>query len=130
VRAFDYDVIYTRWAQSLSPGNEQRYFWGSTSVDDEGSNNYAGISKPGTDALIHRIVGTPDRDYLVAVTHALDRVLLETHDVVPSYTITYARTARWDRFSHPETLPEFAIGFPDIWWWDEDKAAATGGNSR
>ena len=130
VRSFDYDVIYTRWAQSLSPGNEQRYFWGSSSVDDEGSSNYAGISDPGIDALIEKIVLAPDRDTLVAATHALDRVLLETHNVVPSYTITYARTARWDRFSHPETLPEFSIGFPDIWWWDEDKAAATGGNSR
>ena len=72
----------------------------------------------------------PDRDTLVAATHALDRVLLAMNNVVPSYTITYARTARWDRFSHPEILPEFSIGFPDVWWWDEDKAALTGGNSQ
>lgn len=130
VRSFDYDVIYTRWAQSLSPGNEQRYFWGSSSADELGSRNYAGISDPGVDALIERIVLAPDRDTLVAATHALDRVLLAMNNVVPSYTITYARTARWDRFSHPEILPEFSIGFPDVWWWDEDKAALTGGNSQ
>ncbi|HWJ87577.1 MAG TPA: extracellular solute-binding protein [Pelagibacterium sp.] len=130
VRAFDYEVIYTRWAQSLSPGNEQRYFWGSSSVNEQGSRNYAGIADPGVDALIDKIVRAPDRDTLVAATHALDRVLLAMHNVMPSYTITYARVARWDRFSHPEILPEFAIGFPDIWWWDEDKARATGGNTR
>ncbi|MAN77508.1 MAG: hypothetical protein CML24_10030 [Rhizobiales bacterium] len=130
VRSFDYDVIYTRWAQSLSPGNEQRYFWGSSSADEQGSQNYAGISDPGVDALIEKIVLAPDRETLVAATHALDRVLLAMNNVVPSYTITYARTARWDRFSHPETLSEFSIGFPDVWWWDEEKAAATGGNSQ
>ncbi|RDE08299.1 extracellular solute-binding protein [Pelagibacterium lacus] len=130
VRSFDYDVIYTRWAQSLSPGNEQRYFWGSSSAEEQGSQNYAGIADPGVDALIDRIVRAPDRETLVAATHALDRVLLAMHNVVPSYTITYARTARWDRFDHPETLPEFAIGFPDIWWWDQEKAAATGGSNR
>lgn len=127
VRAFDYDVIYTRWAQSLSPGNEQRFMWGSSSAEEQGSRNYAGISDPGVDALIQRLVSAPDRETLEAATLALDRVLLAMHNVVPSYTITYARTARWDRFSHPEILPEFAIGFPDVWWWDEDKAAATGG---
>lgn len=127
VRSFDYEVIYTRWAQSLSPGNEQRFFWGSSSADENGSRNYAGISDPGVDALIEEIVKAPNREYLVAATHALDRVLLAMHNVMPTYTITYARTARWNRFSHPEMLPEFSIGFPDIWWWDEEKAAATGG---
>jgi microcin C transport system substrate-binding protein len=130
VRGYDYDMIYTRWAQSLSPGNEQRFMWGSSSVTQEGSTNYAGISDPGVDALIDRIVMAPDREYLEAATKALDRVLLAMHNVVPSYTITYARTARWNRFSHPEELPYYAIGFPDIWWWDEEKAAATGGTAR
>src|SRR5690606_4084015 len=98
MRSFDYEVVYQSWAQSLSPGNEQRYFWGSSSADEEGSRNYAGIADPGIDALIDRIVSAPDRDYLVAATKALDRVLLASHLVVPSYVITYARTARWDRF--------------------------------
>lgn len=128
MRSFDYEVVYQSWSQSLSPGNEQRYFWGSTSAAEAGSENYAGIADPGIDALIEKIVTAPDREYLVAATKALDRVLLAHHFVVPTYVITYARTARWNRFSHPETLPEFSIGFPDIWWWDEEKAAATGGN--
>lgn len=130
IRSFDYDMMYTRFAQTLSPGNEQSYFWGSSSVDEEGSSNYGGISDPGVDALIQKIVLAPDREYLVAASRALDRVLLSHHYVLPSYTISYARTARWDRFSHPDVLPEFAIGFPGIWWWDAEKAAATGGTAR
>ena len=56
----------------------------------------------------------------------VDRVLLAGHYVTPSYTLRKARIARWDRFSHPDVLPEYAIGFPSIWWYDEAKAAKTG----
>jgi microcin C transport system substrate-binding protein len=127
VRSFDYDVLYTSWAQSFSPGNEQRYFFGSSSADEEGSQNYAGIADPGIDALIDKVIFADDRETLEAATKALDRVLLANAYIVPSYTLLNARVARWDRFSHPDPLPEFAIGFPNIWWWDEEKAAKTGG---
>lgn len=127
LRSFDYDMIYASWAQSYSPGNEQRYFFGSSSVDEEGSRNYAGIADPGVDALIDKLVAAQNRDTQLAVTEALDRVLLAHDYVVPGYSLRYSRTARWDRFSRPETLPEFANGFPTIWWWDAEKAAKTGG---
>ncbi len=42
--------------------------------------------------------------------------------VIPSYALGISRIARWDRFSHPETLPEFSIGFPTIWWWNQKRA--------
>ena len=126
-RSHDYDVIYTGWGQSFSPGNEQRYFFGSSSVDEEGSQNYAGIADPGVDALIELIIGADDRATQEAATTALDRVLLHHHYIIPSYTLRNSRIARWDRFSHPEPLPEFGSAFPTIWWWDEAKAAKTGG---
>jgi microcin C transport system substrate-binding protein len=126
-RSFDYDVIYSGWGQSFSPGNEQRYFFGSSSANEEGSQNYAGIADPGVDALIDKIIGADDRATQEAATKALDRVLLHHHYVVPSYTLRNSRVARWDRFSHPEPLPEFSSGFPTIWWFDEAKAAKTGG---
>ena len=129
IRSFDYDVIYTSWTQSFSPGNEQRYFFGSGSVDEEGSRNYAGIADPGVDALIDKLIVADDRDTQLAIVKALDRVLLQHHYVVPGYALNYSRTARWDRFSRPETLPEFSNGFPSIWWWDAEKAAKTGGAS-
>lgn len=127
LRSFDYDMIYSSWPQSFSPGNEQRDFFGSANADKQGSRNYAGIADPGIDALIETVIAAKDRPTQEAATAALDRVLLANHFVVPGYTLTYSRTARWNRFSHPETLPEFSSGFPSIWWFDEDKAAATGG---
>ena len=129
-RSFDFDVIYSGWAQSYSPGNEQRFFFGSSTANEEGSQNYAGIANPAIDALIDKLVVADDRDTQIAITKAIDRVLLHNHYIVPSYTLRNSRTARWDRFSRPETLPEFSSGFPTIWWWDEDRAAATGGASR
>lgn len=128
IRARDFDMIITGWGQSLSPGNEQRDFWGSAAADREGSTNYAGIKDPGIDALIEKVIYARDREELVAATHALDRVLLAHDYVVPSWNYPNTRTARWNRFSRPETLPEYGSGaFPTIWWWDDAKAKATGG---
>lgn len=122
----DFDMIYTGWAQSLSPGNEQRDFWGSASAAQNDSRNYAGIADKGVDALVDKIIFADDRDTIIAATRALDRVLLAHHYVTPTYTLRKSRIARWDRFSHPEELPEFSIGFPTVWWYDEAKAAKTG----
>jgi microcin C transport system substrate-binding protein len=127
VRSFDYDMIYSGWGQSYSPGNEQRYFFGSSSVNEEGSQNYLGLADPGVDALIDKVIGADDRATQEAAVKALDRTLLHHHLMVPSYSLRQSRIARWNRFSHPETLPEFSSGFPTIWWFDAEKAAATGG---
>lgn len=126
VRARDFDMIITAWGQSLSPGNEQRDYWGSESAKREGSRNYAGISNPAVDQLIERVIYAKDRDELVAATHALDRVLLWNDYVIPAWTLRYTRTARWDRFARPPTLPKYSFDFPTIWWWDAAKAAKIG----
>ena len=129
-RSFDYDVIYTGWAQSFSPGNEQRFFFGSSTANEEGSQNYAGIANPAIDALIDKLVVADDRDTQLAITAAIDRVLLHNYYMVPSYSLRNSRIAHWNRFSHPENLPDFSSGFPTIWWWDAEKAAKTGGASQ
>ncbi len=127
VRDRNFDLIITGWAQSLSPGNEQRDFFGSESADREGSRNYAGIKNPAVDALIERVIFAKDRDELVAATKALDRVLLWNHYVVPTWNYGFTRTARWDRFGKPEKLPAYSLAFPDIWWFDRERAAKIGG---
>ena len=126
VRSRDYDIIVTGWAQSLSPGNEQISYFGSESADREGSYNFAGIKNPAVDEMIRRVIFAKDRDELVAATKALDRVLLWNQYVVPMWTISYSRTARWDRFGFPATLPTYSYGFPSIWWYDMAKAEKTG----
>ena len=126
VKSFDFDIIVGSWGQSLSPGNEQRNYWGSAAADRPGSRNLAGIRDEAVDWLIERIIYAKSREELVAATRALDRVLLWNHYVVPMWHITYERTARWNRFGKPARIPEHSVGFPDIWWWDEQKAAKIG----
>lgn len=128
IRSRDFDMIVDNFGQSLSPGNEQRSYWGSAAADLEGSGNSAGIKNEAIDQLIEKIVYAPNRAELVAATKAMDRVLLWNHYMIPQWHYGFVRTARWDRFGKPDEMPEFAPpGFPNIWWWDAEKAAKTGG---
>jgi len=127
LRSRDFDVITASWGESLSPGNEQRGYWGSQAADQPGSLNLVGIKNPAVDAMIDQVIFAKSRDDLVAATRALDRVLLWNHYVVPQWTYGKVRSARWDRFGRPDPLPKYgASGFPMVWWWDADKAAKTG----
>ncbi len=124
LRQWDYDIIVASWGQSLSPGNEQRGFWSSEAAGQPGSRNLIGIKNPAVDTLIERLIFSKDRDDLVAATKALDRVLLWNDYVVPQWTYGKLRSARWDRFGHPENMPKYGnAAFPAVWWWDADKAA-------
>jgi microcin C transport system substrate-binding protein len=130
LRSFDFDIIIEQWPESLSPGNEQREYWGSQSADQAGSRNTIGIKSPAVDALIDKVIFAKDRADLVAATKALDRVLLWNFYVVPQFTYSFARYARWDRFSHADPLPKYArSGLPSLWWFDADKAAKIGKRS-
>jgi microcin C transport system substrate-binding protein len=129
-RNWDYDIVIANWGESLSPGNEQRGYWGSPAADQPGSRNVIGIKNPAVDALIDRVIFAKNRAELVAATKALDRVLLWNYYVVPQFTYDKVRTARWDRFGRPEKLPTYGMSaFPTIWWWDGDKAGKTGTRS-
>ena len=129
LRSFDYDMIIDQWGQSLSPGNEQREYWGSQAADQPGSRNAVGIKNPAVDTLIDKVIFAKDRSELVAATRALDRVLLWNFYVVPQFSYPFSRYARWDRFSHAE-LPKYArSGLPSLWWYDADKAARIGKRS-
>jgi microcin C transport system substrate-binding protein len=113
--------------ESLSPGNEQREYWGSAAADRPGSQNLAGIKDPGVDALIDKVIFAKDRQGQVAATRALDRVLLAHHYVVPQYTAPVTRAVRWNRFGHPAVMPKNASpAFPTVWWYDQALAAKTG----
>ena len=117
VQSFDYDVIVASWRQTLSPGNEQRNFWSSTAAQTPGSRNYAGIADPVVDELIERQIAAPDRPTQVALTRALDRVLLWGYYVIPGSHSRSHRLAYWNTFSRPPKPPRNGTGFPDTWWW-------------
>lgn len=130
LRSFDFDMIIDQWGESLSPGNEQREFWGSQAADIPGARNTIGIKNPAVDALIEKVIYAKDRGELVAATHALDRVLLWNFYLVPQFTYGFSRYARWDRFSHAEPLPKYGrSGLPTLWWYDAEKAARIGKRS-
>ena len=122
VRKFDFDITTIPFQQSESPGNEQRFFWGSDAADVEGSWNFVGIKNPAIDKLIDRIILAKDRADLVAATRALDRVLLWNHYVVPQWHTPFKRVAMWNVFGRPATLPRRDVAFYRVWWWDAAKA--------
>lgn len=115
VKSFDYEMIVGIIPQSLSPGNEQRYFFGSLSADTQGSRNYSGVKSALVDCLIDRLINTPDRDSLVLATRTLDRVLLELDIVVPHYFLPSFRLAIWDNIAMPKVQPLYDIS-PTLWW--------------
>lgn len=122
VKSFDFDMIVQVWGQSLSPGNEQREFWGSRAADVQGSRNVVGIKDPAIDRLIDLVIAAPDRKSLVTRVHALDRVLLWNHFVIPHWHITYDRVAYWDKFGQPEVIPLQGVQMT-TWWMQPEKAA-------
>jgi len=130
LRNWDFDIITADWGESLSPGNEQRGYWGSQAADQPGSFNLIGIKNPAVDAMIEQVIFAKSRADLVAATKALDRVLLWNHYVVPQWTYNKVRSARWDRFGRPDPLPKYGMSaFPTVWWWDAEKAAKAGTRS-
>jgi microcin C transport system substrate-binding protein len=117
---FDFDVIVGGASQSLSPGNEQRSFWGSKAAGVEGGRNRIGIKNKVVDALIERIIAAPNRKSLITSVRALDRVLQWGHWVIPHWHAKYDRIAFWDKFGRPEITPIQGNQFL-TWWVDVKK---------
>jgi microcin C transport system substrate-binding protein len=126
---FDYDIVVGNFSQSNSPGNEQRDFWGSEAAAREGSQNLIGVKDPAIDKLVDHVIFAKDREELVAATNALDRVLLWNDFVVPQWFSPMVRIAYWDRYGQPQTLPALTPGFPQVWWFDREKADRTGAST-
>jgi microcin C transport system substrate-binding protein len=120
---FEYDMIVGSWGQSLSPGNEQREFFGSEFADQKKSRNQVGIKNPAIDVLIDKIISAPDRAALIAACRAMDRVLMWNHYVVPMWFKASDWIAYWKRVKRPEKMPGYSPGYPDIWWFDAETAA-------
>jgi len=129
VEDFDFDIIMEVFGQSVSPGNEQRNFWGSGSADVPGSENTIGIKNKAIDQLVELIVNAPDRQSLITRTRALDRVLLHHYFIIPAWYGNFYNLAYWNVFGHPNVTPKYAIGF-DAWWVDPKKAEALNRNGR
>lgn len=117
MRSRDFDMTSSIWSQSNSPGNEQRDFWHSSSVDNPGSRNFIGLQDPAIDSLVEGLINAPSRDSLITHARALDRVLLAGHYVIPNYYIDTWRTAYWQHLAQPEVAPLYDYGLM-TWWYN------------
>lgn len=118
---FDFDIVIAGYRQSLTPGNEQRDYWGSEAAGREGSRNLMGIKNPAVDKVIETLIFAKDRAELVAASRALDRILLWNYYLVPQYHSPKDRVAMWDMYRGPSRPPTHAgstTRFLQTWWHD------------
>ena len=116
IKAYDYDMIQTRWPSSLSPGNEQIFRWSSDLADREGTFNFAGVKNPAADVMIKAILVAREPEDFVAAVRALDRVLLSGHYVVPLFHLPKQWIGYWTRLRQPDKTSLF--GYQLDTWWD------------
>jgi peptide/nickel transport system substrate-binding protein len=113
---FEFDMMPYRWEQSLSPGNEQSFYWGSAAADEQGSRNYMGVRSPAIDAMIVAMLAARERPDFVATVRALDRLLISGSYVVPLFYLPEQWVARWNAIRHPGRTSLFGY-LPETWWY-------------
>ena len=121
--AFDFDMTFYTRGLSLSPGNEQKLYWGAAAADTPGSMNWMGVQSPAVDAMIDTILTSESREDFTAATRALDRVLTAGRYVIPIYQWRESRIAHVKELHFPDRIPiygDFINFHPDVWWWEDD----------
>ena len=111
-----FDIIFMTHGQSLTPGNEQRFYWGSQMAHLEGTKNIGGIKNPVIDKLIEKLICSDSYETLVNHTKALDRVLLWNHFIIPAWSRKNIGCAYWDRLNVPSFLPYNPLSISHFWY--------------
>lgn len=114
--AFDFDMIQNRWDQSLSPGNEQAFYWGSAAADNQGTRNYMGAKSPAVDAMIAALLEAREQSGFVPAVRALDRALISGFYAIPLYNVQQQWLARWNRIERPKATA-LSGTLPETWWY-------------
>ncbi|MEM6615484.1 MAG: extracellular solute-binding protein [Pseudomonadota bacterium] len=114
-QTYDYDMFQNRWFLSLSPGNEQKFYWGSPAADAEGTRNYMGVKNPAIDAAIEALLAARSREDLESAARLLDRLLLDGYYVIPLFHTPAQWIGRWAGYKRPETGTLY--GSPVETWW-------------
>ncbi|WP_201546883.1 extracellular solute-binding protein [Psychrobacter lutiphocae] len=126
LRRFDYDMIISGFPQSLSPGAEQSYMWGSKAADEAGNQNYSGIKNEAIDAVIDKLILADNREEIVLYSKVLDRLLRAGYYMVPMYGTSNTRVVYWDKYRHVKKLPDNSVGL-DYWWVDGEAESKVNG---
>jgi peptide/nickel transport system substrate-binding protein len=118
--AFDFDMTTFRRALSLSPGNEQKFYWGGETANQTGTRNVMGATNPAIDGMIDRMLTSVTAEDFNAATRALDRVLTAGRYVIPIWQFNEGLIAHDVRMVYPDALPLYGDGpnfMPEVWWW-------------
>ena len=119
---FEFDMIQNRWDQSLSPGNEQSFYWGSEAADNQGTRNYMGAKDPAIDAVIAAMLEAREHPAFVSAVRALDRVLMSGFYAIPLFNVREQWIARWNRIERPAATA--LTGYlPETWWQKPESQA-------
>jgi peptide/nickel transport system substrate-binding protein len=119
---FEFDMIQNRWDQSLSPGNEQSFYWGSEAADLQGTRNYMGAKDPAIDIMIGAMLEAREHPAFVSAVRALDRTLMSGFYAIPLFNVREQWIARWNRIERPGATA--LTGYlPETWWQKPDAQA-------
>lgn len=119
LQTYDYDMIPNTWYNSLSPGNEQAFYWGSAGRTVEGTRNYMGAAEPAIDAMIEEVLKAETKDDFVAAVRALDRLLIAGRYIVPLYHAPGQWLARWRHVAWPQTPSLYGFDPATAWYQGE-----------
>jgi peptide/nickel transport system substrate-binding protein len=116
---YEFDMVQNRWDQSLSPGNEQSFYWGSEAADLQGTRNYMGAKDPAIDATIAAMLEAREHPAFVSAVRALDRTLMSGFYAIPLFNVREQWIARWNRIERPAATA--LTGYlPETWWQKPD----------
>jgi peptide/nickel transport system substrate-binding protein len=121
---YDFDMIQNRWDQSLSPGNEQWFYWGSRAADSQGTRNYMGAKDPAIDAMIAALLEAREHPGFVSAVRALDRTLISGFYAIPLFNLREQWIARWNRIERPSATALSGY-LPETWWHKPDPQPST-----
>lgn len=121
---YEFDMLQNRWDQSLSPGNEQSFYWGSEAADIPGTRNYMGAKDPAVDAMIAAMLAAHERPAFISAVRALDRVLMSGFYGIPVFNVAEQWIARWNRIEKPSTTALSGY-LPETWWQKADAQSKT-----
>ncbi len=116
---YQFDMTWYERGLSLSPGSEQRLYWGRDGVTTPGSRNWMGIDSPAAEAMIDAMVAADTAEDFTAAVQALDRVLTAGRYVIPVSFSPISRLAHAADLKYPEEIPMYGDwpGFlPEVWW--------------
>jgi peptide/nickel transport system substrate-binding protein len=112
---YEFDMMPYIWQQSLSPGNEQSFYFGAAAADVAGTRNYMGVKSPAIDAMIAALLSATDQQSFQTAVRALDRVLMSGAYVLPLFHLPEQWIARWPAVERPKKLSLYGSAV-ETWW--------------